>query len=99
MSTLVLRPAADEQLDLGLTLQWRHGGRGGEGGGIRLGRSVSPTNNDQTGAVSTNTPVFEAYNRDVMCLLYFALTQALPFKMEVLFTPPHTTCIYKQWHE
>lgn len=32
MSILVLRPAADEQLDLGMTLEWRHGGRGGEGG-------------------------------------------------------------------
>lgn len=97
MSTLVLRPAADEELDLGMTLEWRHGGCGGEGGGgIHLGRSVSPTNNDQTGAVSTNTPVLKAYNWGAMCVLYFALTQALPFKMEVPFTPPHTTCIYKQ---
>lgn len=59
-------------------------------GGIRPGRCGSPTNNDQTGAVSTNTPVLKAYNRGVMCLLYSALTQALPFKTEVLFTPPHT---------
>lgn len=59
-------------------------------GGYPPGSVWESTNNDQTGAVSTNTPVLKAYNRVVMCVLYFALTQALPFKMEALFTPPRT---------